>query len=340
MATVTSRMNELPISKGWHMQFSKPSQEGVVVGIAAFLFVAFSVALPGFLSPDNLLTLVKNVSLLGSLALGMSIVVLGRGIDLAQIATMVVGVAVALGGVKSGMGAPAAVAIGAAFVACVGVVSGVLIAYADIPAIFATLAMGSVVYGGGRYFYPSDVIYAPGGIGLFDVLGKNGPGGIPVPVLVFAALSALAGFLLRRTRLGRFIYATGDNPYAARTIGLPVRPVIVVQYVLSALVAYCAGLLLVGLTSGINTRLYNSTLLYDVLLVVVLGGIGLAGGRGGVRNVMIGTAFVGILLNGMTILNLGFTTQNLCKSVVLLAALVADSLLNPREEQTAQQGDI
>ena len=338
MATMTTEVRSVPSPSRWRLK--KPNQEGVVIGVAALLFLGFSVALPGFLTPDNLLTLVKNVSLLGALALGMSFVIVGRGIDLAQIATMVVGVALTLAMLRQGLSTAAAVSIGVPFVVGVGVASGVLIAFADIPAIFATLAMGSIVYGAGRCLYPSDVIYAPGGVPLFEVLGRSGPVGVPVPVLVFAGLSLLIGLLLNRTRLGRFIYATGDNPNAARTIGIPVRLVIVVQYVLSALVAYCAGLMLVGLTSGINTRLYNSTLLYDVLLVVVLGGIGLAGGRGGVKNVIIGTAFVGILLNGMTILNLGFTTQNLCKSVVLLAALVADSVLNPREEQTAQQDDI
>jgi len=322
------------------MRLGKPTQEGLVVVVASLLFVGFAIGLPGFLTADNLLTLVKNVSLLGTLALGMSLVILGRGIDLAQIATMVVGVAVALGLAKAGLAPSVAIAIGAVFVVCVGIVSGLLIAFADIPAIFATLAMGSVIYGAGRYTYPSDVIYISSGNELFEVLGKAGPFGIPMPVLVFVGLALIIGLMLKWTRLGRFIYATGDNPNAARTIGLPVRPVIIVQYALSGLVAYCAGLLLVGMTSGINTRLYNSTMLYDVLLIVVLGGIGLAGGRGGVRNVIVGTAFVGILLNGMTIMNLGFTTQNLCKSLVLLVALVADSLLNPREEQTAQQGDI
>jgi ribose transport system permease protein len=93
-------------------------------------------------------------------------------------------------------------------------------------------------------------------------------------------------------------------------------------------------------TSGINTRIYNSTMIYDVLLVVVLGGIGLSGGRGGVRNVLVGTMLVGILLNGMTILNIGYTTQNLIKSIILLGAIIIDTLINPRDEQTAQQGDI
>lgn len=340
MATPLSAAKGPPPKTSARLRLPRPNQEGVVISVAVLLFVGFSIGLSGFLSADNLLTLFKNVALLGTLALGMSLVIVGRGIDLAQIATMVVGVALTLGLARSGHSPAFAIAAGAVFVVGVGVVSGLLIAFADIPAIFATLAIGSVVYGAGRSWYPSDVIYAPASLQFFEILGRSGPLGIPAPVLLFVALAVAIGLLLKRTRLGRYIYATGDNPNAARTIGVPVRPVIVVQYVLSALIAYCAGLLLVGLTSGINTRLYNSTMLYDVLLVVVLGGIGLAGGRGGVRNVIIGTAFVGILLNGMTILNLGFTTQNLFKSLVLLVALIADSLLNPREEQTSQQGDI
>ncbi len=94
--------------------------------------------------------------------------------------------------------------------------------------------------------------------------------------------------------------------------------------------------------SNMSTRIYNSTMIYDVLLVVVLGGISLSGGRGGVRNVLVGTLLVGVLLNGMTILDIPYTEQNLIKSLILLAALVADSFINPRDEQTAQQqqGDI
>ena len=91
-----------------------------------------------------------------------------------------------------------------------------------------------------------------------------------------------------------------------------------------------------------NTRVYNSTMIYDVLLVVVLGGIGLSGGRGGVRNVLVGTMLIGILLDGMTILDIPYIEQNLIKSVILLVAIIIDSLVNPRDEQTAQQeqGDI
>jgi ribose transport system permease protein len=89
-----------------------------------------------------------------------------------------------------------------------------------------------------------------------------------------------------------------------------------------------------------DTRIYNLSLIYDVILVVVLGGVGLSGGRGGVFSVVVGTLLVGTLINGMTILNLTLDVQNLLKGVVLLIAIALDSLLNPRNEETAQQGDI
>ena len=92
--------------------------------------------------------------------------------------------------------------------------------------------------------------------------------------------------------------------------------------------------------NSMPTRIFNSTLIYDVILVVVLGGIGLSGGRGGVINVIIGTALIGTLLNGMTILDISYSAQNLIKGIILLVAILIDSFLNPRNEETAQQGDI
>ena len=89
-----------------------------------------------------------------------------------------------------------------------------------------------------------------------------------------------------------------------------------------------------------NTRLAISTYVYDVILVVVLGGIGLSGGKGGVRNVIVGTLLIGVLLNGMTIMDIQYTVQNVIKGIILLTAIVIDTILNPRDEQTAQQGDI
>jgi ribose transport system permease protein len=319
----------------------RPTQEEIVFTLAALMFCGFALLLPGFLAIENLLSLVRSVSILGILGLGMALVVIGRGIDLAMVATMGVAVAWAMALSHSQLPLGAALALGAVFVIGVGAAIGIIVAYAEIPAIFTTLAMGSIVYGIGRtFFFQIDVQNAPVGYPWFNFLGGGRIGGIPVIVVAFAAMALVMFALLRETRFGRFVYATGDNPLAARITGIPTRALMVAQYILSGLIAYFAGIVMAAAVSGMNTRIYNSTMIYDVLLVVVLGGIGLSGGRGGVRNVLVGTILVGILLNGMTILDVGYTAQNLIKSVILLGAIVIDTLINPRDEQTAQQGDI
>jgi len=104
--------------------------------------------------------------------------------------------------------------------------------------------------------------------------------------------------------------------------------------------SFIAGLLTAAGLQSINTRLVNSSLLYDVVLVTVIGGIGLSGGKGGVRNVLIGAVLIGILLNAMTILGISLLFQDLIKAIILLVAIIFDGVLNPRDEQTAQQGDL
>ncbi len=320
------------------------TQEGVVFVLAGALFIVFALALPNFLAPGNLIALVRSVSILGILGLGMGLVVIGRGIDLAMVATMVVAVSWVLsmtthGNIPLGW----ALLLGGLFVVGVGLVNGVLIAYAVVPAIFATLATGLVVYGVGRaWLFDVDVQNTPNDSPFFQELGRGSVVGAPVSIIAFGVLALVTWAALRWTRFGRYIYASGDNPAAARNAGVPVRPLIVAEYVITALIAYGAGLVMAAASSGMSTRVYNSTMIYDVLLVVVLGGIGLSGGRGGVRNVLVGTLLIGILLDGMTILNVPYIQQNLIKSLILLAAITIDSFLNPRDEQTAQQeqGDI
>ena len=276
----------------------------------------------------------------------MGLVVIGRGIDLAMVATMVVAVSWVLS-LATHQNVPLgwALLIGAAFSALAGLISGVLIAYAVVPAIFTTLAMGLVIYGVGRaWLFEVDVQNTPDQSAFFQFFGNAKLLGLPLlpPIVLFALFALILWALLRWTRFGRYIYASGDNPTAARNAGVPLRPLIVSQYVITGLIAYAAGLVMAATSAGISTRVYNSTMIYDVLLIVVLGGIGLSGGRGGVRNVLVGTLLIGVLLDGMTILNVPYVEQNLIKSVIFSAAIVIDSFVNPRDEQTAQQeqGDI
>jgi ribose transport system permease protein len=317
------------------------SQEGIVLLLAVAAFALFSLLLPSFFSAGNILTLVRSVSILGILALGMALVVIARGIDVSMVATMVVSVSWAFVIARSGYSLEFALLVGALFALVAGMWIGALIAFGEVAPIFATLAAGSVIYGLGRtFFFTLEMQNAPADAAWFSLLGQGRILGVPVTVVAFAVLCLIMHVVLSRTRFGWLTYAMGNNPGAARITGVPYRPMIVAQYAISGLIAYGAGLILASSASAINARLFNSTMIYDILLVVVLGGIGLNGGHGKVRNVILGTVFVGILLNGMTIMNIDYTIQNLIKGLVLLLAIVIDSLVNPRDEQTSQQGDL
>mgnify|MGYP001551266696 CR=1 FL=1 len=327
--------------KGWLFRRAHFSQERIVLAITIALFVLFSATLNRFLTSANLLSLLQSVSVLGILGVGMAIVVIGRGIDLSIVAIMAIPVAWVLYMMNQGVPVPAAFALGLGFSVAIGVLNGLFIAYVEVPALFATLATGAFVYGFGRsQLFNQDIIYLPASASWIAAVGRMHVAQVPIAVVFFAAIS-LAGFLvLRYTKIGRFFYLIGENYLAARITGIPARPMIVIQYVLSSLVAFIAGTLTAAAVTSMNTRVVNSTLIYDVILVVVVGGIGLSGGKGGIRNVIIGTLLIGILLDGMTILDVRYTLQNLIKSIILLVAILVDSIVNPRDEQTDQQGDI
>ncbi len=321
--------------------FGRLSQEQIVFGLAVLLTIGFALTLPGFLTANNLLNLVRSVSILGILGVAMGLVVIGRGIDLSLVALMAISVAWALQLAAGGYPLWLALALGLGFSLAVGMINGWLIAYVEIPAIFATLAMGAAIYGFGRYFmFSLDVLYMSDNARPLEALGQGSLFGVPAPIYLFAAVCLVTYLFLRYTAQGRYLRAVGDNLQTARITGAPVRPIIVLQYMISSLIGFVAGLVTAASVASMNTRVANSTMVYDVILVVVLGGIGLSGGRGGVRNVVVGTLLIGVLLNGMTIMDIQYTVQNVIKGVILLAAIVIDTLLNPRDEQTAQQGDI
>jgi ribose transport system permease protein len=316
------------------------NQERIVLAIAVLIFIAASILLPGFFATNNIVSIIRSVSVLGILALGMAVVIIGRGIDLSSVAIMAMSVAWYLQMLGNGAGDVYALAMVLAAVIAIGLLNGFLVAYADVPAIFVTLASGSFVFGFVRsQLISADAVPVPNGHWV-ALLGAEQFFGIPIEVFIFAALAFLTFLFLRFTAWGRYVYYAGDNPVAARNAGMPVRPMQVLRYVFSALFSFLAGLLTAASLQSINTRVVNSTLLYDIVLVAVIGGIGLSGGKGSVRNVLFGAALIGIMLNAMTIIDIPLIYQNLIKSTILLGAIILDGVINPRDEQTAQQGDI
>jgi ribose transport system permease protein len=323
------------------MKKIRATQQTIVFAIFVLMAASFALFLPGFAQPQNLLTLVQNVAILGILGLGMAVVVIGRGIDISMMATLAVPCGLLLQMVQNGVSLPVAAATSLGLAFAFGLINGWLIAYAEVPSLFTTLASGLFLAGLGQAFlFQLEVVQWPAALDTLSWFGRGTLAGLPMPIVMFALAAGLLALFLKRLRAGAFIFAIGDNPFAARATGLPTRPVMVLEYVLSALIGVFAGVVMAASVSSMPTRIFNSTMIYDVVLVVVLGGIGLSGGRGGVINVVIGTLLIGTMLNGMTILDMSYSVQNIVKGVVLLAAILIDSFLNPRNEETAQQGDI
>ena len=323
------------------MTHQRISQQMIVFTIFVLLFIGFALFLPGFFAASNLLGLLQNVAILGILGLAMAVIVIGRGIDISMVAVLAVPAGLVLQMVQDGHSVPVAILAAVALALVFGLVNGWLIAYAEVPSLFTTLASGLFLAGLGQVaFFRLDVVSWSPQLDALAFVGRGTLLGVPMPVVMFALVAIGVSLFLRRTRLGTYVYAIGDNPFGARTTGIPTRPVIVLQYTLAALIGALAGFVMAASVNSMPTRIYNSTMIYDVILVVVLGGIGLSGGRGGVVNVVIGTLLIGTLLNGMTILDVSYSAQNLVKGVILLIAILIDSFLNPRNEETAQQGDI
>ncbi|KAB0569397.1 ABC transporter permease [Brucella pituitosa] len=339
--TIVSACERLPGLSRSLGSIKSVSQERIVLILAAVLFAGFALTLDGFRATGNLIAIVRSVSVLGILAIGMGLVVIGRGIDLSVVAVMVIATALQLELLHHGWNLLSASSIVFLIVVAIGSVNGFLVAYASVPALFATLATSAFVFGFVRsQILTQDVVSVPQDAVALLSLGQARLVGLPLDVLLFGGMLVIGWLFLRYTKPGRFLYLMGDNYQAARTMGIAVRPLTLLQYIVSALLAWIAGVATAVSLQSMNTRIVNSTLLYDVVLVVVIGGIGLSGGKGGMRNVLVGALLIGILLNGMTILDLPNIYQNLIKATILLAAIILDGRLNPRDEQTSQQGDI
>jgi ribose transport system permease protein len=316
------------------------TQEQIVLFLVLLVFGAYAILLDGFFTVGNMFALARSIAVLGILALGMSIVIIARGIDLSQIAVMASTTGVAIILMNNGVPIPVAMLAGIVLAAAIGAVNGFLIAYCEIPSLIGTLASSMVILGVTRgVAMPQWQAFVSPENAAFLKLGANLSSGLPAPFLVFVLLAIMVHVFLSMTTVGRFIYAHGDNPDAARLTGLPVRPLAMLEYALCSAIACVAGLVSAASTSFIHLRVANGTLIFDVVLVAVLGGVSLVGGRGSVVSVIVGTLLIGILLNGMTILNLDAETQDIIKGAVLIAAIIVDSLLHPRDDETAKQGD-
>src|ERR1700729_300692 len=186
------------------MSVRKPSQTMAVLAMCVVLILVFSVALKGFLTVGNLFALSRNISILGILALGMAIVVIGRGLDLSQVASLAVSTAIAIIVMNAGYPAAFALLVGFGIAIAIGILNGFLISVVEMPPLLTTLASSLAVLGVTRTAAVQHyVVYLAKGHDDLMKLGGNIWNGVPVPILIFGATAILLHLFLSRTVLGR-----------------------------------------------------------------------------------------------------------------------------------------
>ncbi|HKS14352.1 MAG TPA: ABC transporter permease [Pseudomonas sp.] len=302
------------------VRLSKWRTSPVFYPLAGFIviFVAMSLANDNFLTASNLSNVLRQVSIIAIIAVGMTCAILTGGIDLSVGPVMALSGTLTAGLMVAGFPMELAMLAGLAVGALFGAGNGVFVAYARMPPIIVTLAtMGiarglALLYTGG---YPISGLPQE-----FAFLGRGEVLGLQVPILVMAVMYVLAYILLHKTPLGRYIYAIGGNEEAARLSGVRVSRYKLLVYTLSGLTAAVAGIVLSSrLMSGQPNAGVGFEL--DAIAAVVLGGTAIAGGRGAIVGTLVGAMMLGVLNNGLNLMGISPYIQNIIKGAIILLAI-------------------
>lgn len=300
--------------------------------VLLFVFVFFSVLTKTFLSTKNLLNICRQVSMTGICAVGMTMVLLTGGIDIS------IGSIIALSGVVSaklindlGFGIFPAMVVGVLVGIVCGLISGIMVAHFEVPALIATLAMQTIARGFAFIMTQGIPVY-----GLPESIKTLGQGyflGIPIPVYILALVFFIGWWMLEQTSFGRHLYAIGGNEEVARLSGINVLVKKIQIYSLSGFFAGLSGVIMLSrLNSGQPATSEGFEM--DVITAAVLGGVSVAGGQGKIINVVAGVLIMGMLSNGMTLMNLDEYWQWIAKGAVLLFAVAFDNMQRRRKAKT------
>ena len=313
----------------------------LVLVLTAVLVVVGAASSSGFLTAGNLSIVLQLTLGFGILAVGEATVVLAKGVDLSIAAVTAVSGLVTLELMQRGVSEPVAILAMVVASLLMGTLNGVLVAYAGIPALFATLGTGSLYLGGVTVWLLDSNIYTLPADSFVAGLTEGTVFGLPAYFLVGALVFVGGWFMWNYTTFGRMLRAMGDNPETARLNGQPDRPILVTAYILSSSLAVLAGYILLSLYGSVlTTGSAFSPLLFTTLTVVVIGGVSLSGGRGTMLGIVAGTAFVGVMDNLLTLHSFSSAFEDLTRGTVLLGAIAFDAWLHPRDEETSKSEDL
>jgi len=299
-----------------------------IVFVFLILVAGFSVASPAFFTAENLFNVARQVAMLGISAVGMTFVMLAGGIDLAVGSMLsLVSVVCAKFMVEAGIHPGLAVVLTLFIAGGIGVLNAFFINEINIPPLITTLGTMTILRGisyvlsGGRHVW--------GFPEQFRVIGQGYIGPVPVPVILMILVFIFGWIFLEKTPFGRWTYGIGNNEEATRLSGINIRNMKYLLYMLSGLLSGIAGIILLSRMSSGQPKVGTGYEM-EVVTAVVLGGVSIFGGEGKLLGVLFGVLIIGVLENGMILMNVSDYYQQIILGLVLLAALGFDNKLSGR----------
>ncbi len=300
-----------------------------IMGPLAALLLAsvfFSTQTDKFLTGANLSLVLQQVMVVGTLAIGQTLVILTSGIDLSNGFVMALSSVLTTGfATRLGVNPLLAVLIGLLVCVAFGVLNGSLVTMIRLPAFIVTLGTLNIAYALVRIYSTATITGLPAALLFFGNTFNVGGTAITYGSVLMVILYAITWFVLRSTPAGRAVYAVGDNPEAARLAGINTNRVLTGVYTVAALTYGIAGLLLVART-GVGDPQAGSTSNLDSITAVVLGGTSLMGGRGHIVGTLIGALIVGVFRNGLQLMGVPSIYQVLITGILVIVAVSIDQL--------------
>lgn len=287
------------------------------------LVIVIGIISPEFRTISNFLSLLRQSSINGFIAFGMTCVILTGGIDLSVGSVLALSTALCAGFIAGGMPVGLAMLLALVIGSLLGAVSGVLVTKGRLQPFIATLVTMTVYRGLTMIYMDGKPISNLGDSFTLKVVGKGNFYHIPIPVILFVAIFAIMMFILEKTTFGRRVYATGSNEVSAKLAGVNIDKTRLITYAISGGMAALSGLILLSRLSSAQPTLGEGYEL-DAIASVALGGTSMNGGRGRIWGTFVGVLIIAVLNNGLNILGVSSYYQDVVKGVVILIAVLSD----------------
>lgn len=308
---------------------SKINEYAIYV-VLVLLFLFFSIASPSFINANNLINVVRQISMLGIASVGMTFALLVGGIDLSIGSQMsMVAVICSIMMTKGNINLWLAAILCIILTSAVGFFNGIIISKIKMPPLIVTLSTMIIIEGVAFIISKGIPIFGfPQG---FSILGQGYIGIIPIPVIIMIVILIIGAIILNKTYIGRYFYSIGGNEEASRLSGIDVDKIKCLAYTLSGLFAGIAGVILLSRTNSGQPTM-GKGFEFDVLTAVVLGGVSVNGGVGKISNVISGILIIGVLNNGLVLMGMNTYVQSVIKGVVLLIAVAFDFIQRSKKK--------